>query len=683
MKRFRLAVRSGLLAALAAHGALAATSPEPAARDIPAEAFFDAPDMSEPVMSPQGDAIAVLARNKAGHRQLAVVDTADVHRITIVAGFDDADITEVAWADDQRLVFGISHEDESARYRRSSGLYAVDRDGKSLRTLILASWNAVPMQTGTTITSRALTPDYSFYRTLHDGSGDIVVERWLGGQAMGIDTRYHAEWTGTVPMRLNTRTGKMTEIVPTPLPDHAMSWVVDERGQALAALAVSAGEASLLTRDATGRWIERTRFASYGVAAKGFGLQQVGADGRVYVTTGIDGGDGLFRLDLATGQPEPHAVISMPGFDFKGELVNDWRSHRVLGAHYETDAAGTVWLDSAMATLQKRVDARIPGLINRIDPAGCACASHVLVTSSSDRQPPAFFLYGRDDGSLVQIGLSRPAIQAPRMAETDFVRVKARDGNDLPIYVTRPHGKGPWPTVVLVHGGPMVRGWGWEWDAESQFLASRGYLVVKPEFRGSDGYGYELYTSGFKQWGLKSQDDIADATRWAVDQKLADSTRICIAGASYGGYAALMGLVRYGDLYQCGVAWSAVADIQMTYDLWWSDFGNEWKGYGMPIEVGDPVKDAAQFVATSPLQQASRIKRPLLLAHGGIDRRVPIEHAQRLRDALESAHAPLTWLYYPDEGHGWSKPTTRAEFYRAMANFLDDHLRAVAPVERP
>jgi dienelactone hydrolase len=484
-------------------------------------------------------------------------------------------------------------------------------------------------------------------------------------------------------MRLNTRTGKTSEIVPTPLPDHAMAWVVDERGEVLAALSTAQGQSSLLTRDSAGHWVERARFDSYGVAAKGFDLQQVGADGRVYVTTGIDGSDGLFRLDLLTGKPEPHAVISMPGFDFKGALVNDWRDHRVLGAHYETDAEGTVWLDPGMAELQARVDARIPGLINKIDPADCACASHVLVTSSSDRQPPAFFLFGRDDGSLVQIGLSRPQIQARQMADTDFMRIKARDGHDLPVYVTRPHGKGPWPTVVLVHGGPMVRGWRWEWDSESQFLASRGYLVVKPEFRGSDGYGYELYTSGFKQWGLKSQDDIADATRWAIDQKLADSKRICIAGASYGGYATLMGLVRYGDLYRCGVAWSAVADIQMTYDLWWSDFGNEWKGYGMPVEVGDPVKDAAQFVATSPLQQAARIRRPLLLAHGGIDRRVPIEHAQRLRDALEAAHAPLTWVYYADEGHGWSKPATRAEFYGAMVTFLDAHTRADPPSEQP
>ena len=575
--RFWTTARLMLSLALAVPGAWAAT-PGLADPAIPVKAFFDASDMSEPVLSPQGDAVAVLVRNKAGRRQLAIVDTGDVKRVAIAASFDDADITGVTWADDRRLVFAISHEDEAARYQKGSGLFAVDRDGTGFRTLILASWEAVSMQTGTNITSRALTPDFQFFRTLHDGSGDVVVLRWFGGEVQGNTTRYHAEWRGSVPMRLNTRTGRTSEIVPTPLPDHAMDWVVDDRGQALATLATSAGESSLLVRDATSHWVERVRFASYGTSAEGFGLQDVGADGRIYVTKTLNGGDALFRLDLATGRPEPHAIISMPGFDFNGELVQDWRNHKVLGVHYETDAAGTVWLDPAIASLQAKVDARIPGLINRIDLGGCACGPRVLVTSSSDRQPPVYFLYGRDDGSLIQIGLERPQIQAAKMASTDFVRIKARDGHDLPMYVTRPRGKGPWPAVVLVHGGPNMRGWYWEWDPESQFLASRGYLVVKPEFRGSNGYGYELFTSGFKQWGLKSQDDIADATRWAFEQGLADPKRTCIAGASYGGYATLMGLVRYGDLYRCGVAWSAVADIQMNYDLW---------GGVMPIVTGE------------------------------------------------------------------------------------------------
>ena len=119
-----------------------------------------------------------------------------------------------------------------------------------------------------------------------------------------------------------------------------------------------------------------------------------------------------------------------------------------------------------------------------------------------------------------------------------------------------------------------------------------------------------------------------------------------------------------------------MTDIDLMYELWWSDMSDEWKGYGMPTMVGDRVKDGAQFIATSPLHQAAKIRRPLLLAHGGVDRRVPIEHATQLRDALVAEHAPMTWIYYKDEAHGWYKPQTQVDFYKKMAAFLATNLAA-------
>ena len=139
------------------------------------------------------------------------------------------------------------------------------------------------------------------------------------------------------------------------------------------------------------------------------------------------------------------------------------------------------------------------------------------------------------------------------MAESDFTRFAARDGLSIPVLVTKPKGKGPWPTVVLVHGGPYVRGVQWGWQPDSQFLASRGYLVVEPEFRGSEGYGYKHFRAGWKQWGLSMQDDVTDATKWAIRQGWADPKRIAIAGASYGGYATLAGLTFTPELFACGV----------------------------------------------------------------------------------------------------------------------------------
>jgi dipeptidyl aminopeptidase/acylaminoacyl peptidase len=262
------------------------------------------------------------------------------------------------------------------------------------------------------------------------------------------------------------------------------------------------------------------------------------------------------------------------------------------------------------------------------------------------------------------------------MAERDFVRLPARDGLSIPMHVTKPAGKGPWPTVVLVHGGPWVRGGSWQWTGESQFLASRGYLVLEPEFRGSRGYGQKHEHAGYKQWGLKMQDDVTDATRWAIDKKLADPQRVCLAGASYGGYATLIGLIREPALYRCGVAWIAVTDINLMYDISWSDTSEEFKRYGMPVRVGDQVKDAAQLEETSPVKQAHRLKQPLLLAFGAADRRVPLDHGTRFRDAVSKTNTQVEWVVYNNEGHGFSKPENRFDFYERMERFLATHLQA-------
>ncbi len=643
---------------------------------LPAELFSDPIDMGQPRLSPNGDALAVLVRNRNGRRELAVVELADLARpgMRIVARVDGADVVDAHWVDDKRLVFEVGHENESVRDQSVGVLWAVDRDGQNTRLLIGAK---CCFEGGVhSAAQRELTADHELLRTLTDGSGDIIV-LWSGhARCAGSRENYHCEGGYSVPYRMDTRTGYIRSIVSSALPEDAQRWLVDGEGVVRAATTEVAGATNLYVPSGSAGWTRLSHFPNHG-SDLAFQVRGVGADGRIYVTRSRDDGGGdraLHVLDMKTGQPEPAPILHIQGFDFEGALVGDAQHHRVLGAHYEADAGGSAWFTPEMRALQARVDALLPGRVNEIDPARCGCSSLVLVTSWSDRQPAEFLLFDRDSARLTAIGSTRPHIDASLMAPTDFVRIKARDGADLPIYVTRPPGKGPWPAVVLVHGGPFLRGWTWEWDAESQFLASRGYLVVKPEFRGSTGYGERHFAAGMRQWGLKMQDDIADATTWAASQGLADPQRTCIAGGSYGGYATLMGLVRYPELYRCGIAYAAVTDIDLMFDLWWSDSDNEWRGYGMPAMVGDPVKDAAQLAQTSPLRQAARITRPLMLVHGGLDRRVPPEHATRLRSALESNGAPLTWVYYADEGHGWYKPANRADFFRREEAFLAAHI---------
>ncbi|MEP6502322.1 MAG: prolyl oligopeptidase family serine peptidase [Betaproteobacteria bacterium] len=681
MKKLTYSISLATLASAAAFPiAGQAAEPLAAPSTVPASAFFNYDEMNEPMMSPDGTAVAVLVRNKVGRRLLAVIEANDLTKFKIVAGFAEFDVLRARWADSKSLVFSVGNETESAYEVRGSGFYGVSREGNDIRMLI--NFRGKNPETGTAIKLRSLDPyKYAFDQLLHDGSGDVVINHWT--QDYKFDT-YGSEWTGTSPMRMNALTGALGDMGKV-WPDHVFQWVIDGAGKVRAAVQSKDGQTTILTPDEAGTWQVRTHFASFQWGIDDVTLQAVGADGQIYATksTGADGTQALYRYDPATGRTEPQPLVSVRGFDVDPDLVEDYREHKVLGVHYDADAEGTFWFDPAMKALQAKIDARLPGLINRIDPADCGCAKRVLVTSHSDRQPNLFFLFDRSDDSLIPLGSARSAINRRQMADTDFVRIKARDGGDLPVYVTKPRGKGPWPTVVLVHGGPWVRGWDWKWDPESQFLASRGYLVVKPEFRGSQGYGSALLVAGNRQWGLKMQDDIADATIWAAQQGLEDPKRTCIAGASYGGYAALMGLVRYPDLYRCGVAWAAVTDINLMYDIGWSDFGSNYKTYGMPVLVGDQVKDADQLRATSPLQQAANITRPLLLAHGGVDHRVPIDHASKLLSALRSAHAPVTWIEYKDEAHGWRKPETRIGFYEQMEAFLNANIGPGAPATQP
>ena len=201
--------------------------------------------------------------------------------------------------------------------------------------------------------------------------------------------------------------------------------------------------------------------------------------------------------------------------------------------------------------------------------------------------------------------------------------------------------------------------------------------MIQPEFRGSQGYGDKLFKAGWRQWGLSMQDDVTDATRWAIAQGMADPRRIAIAGGSYGGYATMMGLVKEPELYRAGMNWVGVTDIGLMYEIGWSDFmGEKWMRYGMPKMIGDPVKDAAQLSATSPLQQAARIKQPVLMAYGELDFRVPLPHGVKMRDALlKAGNNNVEWVEYEGEGHGWMLLKNRIDFYTRIENFLAKNLK--------
>jgi dienelactone hydrolase len=640
------------------------------AAPVPVKDFFSVEAMAQPKLSPDGKRLAVLVANaQTGRHQLGVIDLEAGLKPAVAASFVDADIVQAQWVNDKRLCFTARDLDSAFDQQRAPGLYAVNHDGSDQRHLVQRHWR--PDNTSEAAGARRLMPNHRLLRTLRDGSADVIIVR----DNFDDNSR---QFTDSTPLRLDTVSGRASPLLAT-YPRGARDWLVDSLGRPRMALTKVEAEAQVHwkpTPDAP--WKQVASFDAYR-GGIGFAPVELGPDGEIYGAAqrhNTGGINELFRFDGQAEKLEATPLVSAAGFDYQGHLIFDHKQRKLLGVRLTADATSTVWLDDGMKQLQARIDQRLQGLVNLLDVPECNCGRWAVVTSYSDRQPPLYLLYDRENDKLQLLGRARPNIDAKRMAQRDFTRFTARDGRSIPLHVTRPAGKGPWPAVVLVHGGPQVRGGSWEWTNESQFLASRGYLVVEPEFRGSRGYGSVHFRAGWKQWGLKMQDDVADATRWAIDQKLADPSRICIAGASYGGYATLMGLIRDAELYRCGAAWLAVTDINLLFDIPWSDLPDEWRSFGMPVLIGDRVKDASQFEATSPLKRAAQLKQPLLLAFGAGDRRVPLDHGTKFRDAVSKTNNQVEWVVYNGEGHGFFKPENRFDFYERMEKFLASHLQS-------
>jgi dipeptidyl aminopeptidase/acylaminoacyl peptidase len=292
--------------------------------------------------------------------------------------------------------------------------------------------------------------------------------------------------------------------------------------------------------------------------------------------------------------------------------------------------------------------------------------------------PGTFMLFNTQTGKFTMLGASMRGIDSKQMAHTELHRYKARDGMEIPAWLTLPRkpSQKNLPLIVLVHGGPGIRGGNWEWDAGVQFLASRGYAVLQPEFRGSEGFGFRHFAAGWKQWGLAMQTDLSDAARWAVAKGIADPARICIGGSGYGGYATLMGLITEPDLFRCGFEWGGITDINMMFEFSTSNLTTTFKNYTMKVTVGDPEKDSAQIKATSPLLLAGKLKQPLLIGHGGADRLVPIDHGIKFKNEASKTNADLEWVEYTQETDRIGAIKNRVDYWTRVEKFLDKNIGA-------
>jgi dipeptidyl aminopeptidase/acylaminoacyl peptidase len=440
----------------------------------------------------------------------------------------------------------------------------------------------------------------ALHSALRDGSDDVLV----------LNNERNARFPDVY--RMNTRTARKT-ILTAENPGNIVAWVADRQGAVRAAVSDEESKTSRVywRAAAESAWVQLGEYRQRGESMMPVAFD---GDGSLLVASNL-GRDkaALYRYDTAAKKLGAE-LVAHPQVDLTGGFRFDRTKNQIVGIAYSGDRPGVAWFDEEYARLQDAVDKALPDRMNAI--SWGTGSSRVLIASYSDTDPGSYYLLDREKRKLEFLAAQRKAIKPETMPNRKPVRYAARDGLEIPAYLTLPKGRESakgLPLVLYVHGGPWVRGADWRWSAEPAYLASLGYAVLQPEFRSSTGWGRRLHESGYRQWGRAMQDDLDDS---------------------------------------------------------------DYIKHAAKEMIGDPDTDAAQLKATSPLEQAARIKAPVLMAYGGLDYRVPLVHGEKMRDALLANGTPVEWIVYTEEGHGFMLESTRMDFYQRVARFLDRHIGA-------
>ena len=407
-----------------------------------------------------------------------------------------------------------------------------------------------------------------------------------------------------------------------------------------------------------------------------------------------DAGFDAFRIFVGSDQGyrvmlnEATGRLALYAFDFakreRGALVFESTTNDI--DDFDTEAGGTKlaatwftedvskvhWFDPAMKKVQAALDKAVPGAQPRIV-SRSRDDTVMLVRVGSASDPGGFYVFDAKQKKLSPFGAVNDKLDPAALAPSRYVSYRARDGLEIPAYLTLPLGRGVknLPLIVMPHGGPYdVRDDG-SYDPDVQFLANRGYAVLQPEFRGSGGYGKAFYEKGEGQWGRAMQDDLDDAMDWLARQGTIDPKRVCVVGGSYGGYAALWGAVRNPERYRCAASFAGVSDLprQLNYQVTFGiskRYRKDWRR----IVRGE---EAFDLRTVSPLHSVARLTVPVLLMHGDDDQRVPFNQSRLFADKLKATGK--TYEFYPlkGEGHGFSTSANHQQWLDRLEAFLAKH----------
>lgn len=620
------------------------------AKDLPLDYFFKNPEFAGFQISPNGKELAAMV-NLNGRMNLAVMDI-KTRKARAITSVKTQDVSGFMWATNERILFFMDKDGSE-----SFGIFAVNTDGSMARTLVepLAS----VIRSGGASKLRIV----QVLDTLKEEPEWVLVS----------SNERRAAYPDVYKM--NIMNGNTTIIERNP--GDITNWFTDWDGNVVGAVFQDGLEVGFkLLRDAkTDEWETVTRARFDAPSFMPAGIKGDGKSG--YVTSNLTpegearDKSAIYEYNFET-KTFGKLVYEHPEIDCC-DLIQNEKMRDMIGVAYMVGEPEQVYLDGLWKARMDAINKALPDTFNQFSSFDDEETVGVVAASSST-QPTKYYLFDFVNKKFEHMADSRPWVDSSEMSEMTPYSFKARDGRLLHGYLTVPKnsdGKNL-PLIMNPHGGPWARD-GWGYNPEHQFLANRGYAVIQVNFRGSVGFGSDHLQSSWKQWGQAMQNDVTDAVQWAVDQGVADADRVCIYGASYGGYATMAGLTFTPELYKCGINYVGVTDIPLLFetapDSWAA--GEEQ----MKIMVGDPDTEEEFLQQWSPAFHADKIKAPVFMAYGKQDPRVSIKHANVMEKAMKKAGVDYELMVKRDEGHGFRKEENRYDFYGEMDKFLARHLK--------
>lgn len=396
----------------------------------------------------------------------------------------------------------------------------------------------------------------------------------------------------------------------------------------------------------------------------GFGLNP----NELYIRADHQGRYAIYTVDLTKADLPRTLVYEDKDYDIEGSLIYSNLNHDVIGVYHGESDNNKVYFNSSLEKFQHALNQAIPNSANNISSFSDNERQYILHTTSME-SAGRYYFGDRDTGELKPLIDQYPQLSQSNITGKTKQKYQASDGLTIEAYLTLPeHAPAEnRPAIILPHGGPMSRVYG-GFDWFSEFFASRGYVVLEPNFRGSSGYGFKFEMASIKSWGGAMQTDLTDAAKWLSKNHQVDKNRICIVGASYGGYAALMAAAKQQDIFKCAVSFAGVSDLE--YLLRKSRNFTNYKI--VEKQIGD---DEQMLEQNSPINFTKDINIPIMLIHGDLDTVVPIEHSQKMYNSLIEHKKEAEYIELENGNHHLSIEKNRLTTLSSIADFLDKHLQ--------